>query len=123
MTLASTNVYVPRVSGSCLLPLWEVLQDQQVGLTQALSKVLLLPWIPEHVRVCVLLVKGKSLFPSALWDSHWPSKPNTLRLIFSGKDPQGEEPDVEFRHLLLRENLCSYYYLAVCQSFTQWCGY
>ena len=53
MTLASNSVYVPRVSCSCLLPLWEILQDQQVGLTQAPFKLLLLPWVPEYMRFCV----------------------------------------------------------------------
>ena len=50
--MAVIIVYVPRVSSSRLLPLWETLQDQQVGLTQASFKLLLLPWIPEHVRFC-----------------------------------------------------------------------
>ena len=36
-----------------LLPLWEILQDQQVGLTQAPFKLLLLPWVPEGVRLCM----------------------------------------------------------------------
>ena len=36
----------PRVSSSCPLSL----QDQQVGLTQAFFKLLLLPWFPECVR-------------------------------------------------------------------------
>ena len=33
--MAAASVYVPRVSSSCLLALWEAFQDQQVGLTQA----------------------------------------------------------------------------------------
>lgn len=44
------RVYISRVISTCLLPFWEVLQDQQVGLTQALFKLLLLPWFPECVR-------------------------------------------------------------------------
>ena len=51
----------------CLLPLREVLQDLQVGLTQAPFKLLLLPWIPEHVRFCVGPLRVESLFPAALW--------------------------------------------------------
>ena len=41
---------VPRVSSSCLLPLREALQDQQVGLIQAPFKLLLLPWALDPVR-------------------------------------------------------------------------
>ena len=51
----SASVSVPRVSSSCLLPLWETLQDQQVDLTQAPFKWLLLPWVLECVIfVCAL---------------------------------------------------------------------
>lgn len=32
---------------------WEALQDQQVSLTYAPFKLLLLPWAPEYVRLCV----------------------------------------------------------------------
>ena len=42
--------HVPRVSSSCLLPVWEALHDEKVGLTQDPFKLLLLPWILEHVR-------------------------------------------------------------------------
>ena len=43
------SVCVPRVSPRCLLPLWKTLQDQQVGPRQASFKLLLLPWVLEHV--------------------------------------------------------------------------
>ena len=33
--MANASIYVSRVSSSCFLLLWEALQDQQVGLTQA----------------------------------------------------------------------------------------
>ena len=36
--MAAAKVYVHRVSSSCLLPLWEAHQDQQLGLTQAPCK-------------------------------------------------------------------------------------
>ena len=45
--MATTSVYVLRVSPSCLLPLLEALQDQQVSLAQATFKLLLLPWVSE----------------------------------------------------------------------------
>ena len=46
----------PRLSKgspSCLLPLWETLQDQQVGLTQAPFKFLPLFWDSKHMRFCM----------------------------------------------------------------------
>ena len=62
-------VYVPRVSSRCLLPLQEVLQDQQVRLIQVPFKLLLLPQVPEQVRFCMHRLRVESLFPTALWDS------------------------------------------------------
>ena len=68
--MAAASVYVPRVSSSCLLALWEAFQDQQVGLIQAPFKLLLLPWVLEHVRFCVHPLRVESLlFPTALWPS------------------------------------------------------
>ena len=46
--MAAASVPVPWMSSSCFLPLQETLQDQQVGLTQASFKLLLLLWVPEH---------------------------------------------------------------------------
>ena len=62
-------VYVPRVSSSCLLPLQEVLQGQQVRLIQVPFKLLLLPLVPEQVRFCMNRLRVESLFPTAVWDS------------------------------------------------------
>ena len=42
---SSNSVYISRVSANCLLPLLEALQDQQVSLTQAAFKLLLLTWV------------------------------------------------------------------------------
>ena len=39
--MAASSVHVSTLSSSCLLLLWESLQDQQVGLTQAPLKLLL----------------------------------------------------------------------------------
>ena len=61
-----SSVCVPRMTSSCFLFLWETLQDQQVGLTQAPFKLLLLPWVPEHVRFCVLPLRVESLFHTVL---------------------------------------------------------
>lgn len=70
MALASTSVHVvvqvppkwlpqclcPQENFSCFLPLQETLQDQQVGLTQPLFKLLLLPCVLGHVRLYCDLV-------------------------------------------------------------------
>ena len=63
--MVATSVYVSRVSSSCLLPFWETLQNQQVGLTQTSFKLLLLLWVPKHLRFCVCPLKVESLFPTA----------------------------------------------------------
>ena len=42
-----------QVSSSYLLSVQEALEDQQLSLTQALFRLLLLPWVLEHVRFCV----------------------------------------------------------------------
>ena len=54
------------VSSSCLLPLQEALQDQQVGLIQAPFKLVFLPWVSKYVRFGVHPLRVKSTFPTAL---------------------------------------------------------
>ena len=103
---------VSSVSSSCLLPLWEALQDQQVGLIQALFKLLFLPWVLEHVRFCVhfLRVESISHSPLALLKLSPAGLPSQTfwGLIFPVQDPWAVESDVGFRyHLLLGENLCN----------------
>ena len=53
----------PWVSSSLSSPLWETLQNQQVGLAQASIKLLLLPWVPMCLRLCVHPLRMGSLFP------------------------------------------------------------
>lgn len=50
LKMVVVSVYVFEVSSTCFLPLWEALQDQQVGPTQAPFKLLLQPWVLEDVR-------------------------------------------------------------------------
>ena len=59
--MASASVCVPRVNCSWLWSFQETLQDQQVGLTQAPLKLLLLPWVLEHMRFWVFLLREKKL--------------------------------------------------------------
>ena len=65
--MAAATVCVPRVSFSCLLPLWKTLSV--IRFHQAPFKLVLLPWVPEHVRYCVLCLRVESLFPTAPWVS------------------------------------------------------
>ena len=65
--LFTASVYIPRGTSSCLLPLQEVLQGQQVSLTQGLINVLLLPCISEHVRFHVCPLSVGSPCPKVLW--------------------------------------------------------
>lgn len=64
--MAATSVSVCMVSPSWLLHLLETLQDQQVILTQALFKLLHLPWVPECMRFCVCLVDLPKVSPAGL---------------------------------------------------------
>ena len=58
----------PQGESSCLLPLWEALQDQQLPLTPDPFKLLLQPWVLEHVRFCMppLRVESASHGPLVL---------------------------------------------------------
>ena len=57
--MTASSIYVPKRSPSCLLLLWEVLQDQQVGLTQATFKWLPIGWVSKPVRFCVCALKSE----------------------------------------------------------------
>ena len=54
------------VSPTCLPPLQEVLQDQHLDLIQIPFKLLLLPWVLEHVRFCVCPLRVDSPFATSL---------------------------------------------------------
>ena len=65
--MAVARVCVPRVSSSYLLPLQEALQNQQVGLIWTPIILLLLPWVPQHVRFLCVPIKGEaSISPNPL---------------------------------------------------------
>ena len=49
------------------LPLQETPQGQQVALAQAPVKLLLLPWVPVHMKFCEHHLRVKSLFSPVLW--------------------------------------------------------
>ena len=87
-----------------LLPL--VLQVQPRGLTQSPFRLLPLPWIPGHGKLCVCSLGVESLFPqpSGFPKSrpHWASNPNFLGAYLFGAEPmRSSDP------LLFAENLCS----------------
>ena len=54
--MVDASVYSPKVIPSCL-------QDKQVGLAQSF-RLLLLPWVLEHVRLYVYPSRVESLFPT-----------------------------------------------------------
>ena len=74
--MAAASVSITRVTSSHLLPLWETLQDKQLGLTQGPNKLLLLPWVLEHVRFCVPLLRVGLYF---LQPSGTPESPTSLQ--------------------------------------------
>ena len=91
-------IFVLRMSPSCLLPLQEALQDQQMGPTQGPFKLLPLCWISECVGFCMCTFRMKSL-PTALWVSVL--RPTVLQsqmfwgLIFLIQEPQVTKSNVE----------------------------
>ena len=96
--LAATSVCVPRVSSSCLLCLQEALQ---VGPTQALFRLLLLPWISNQVAFCVGFLRVKSL----CWESY--QQPQICRCYYSKgrkwkgtKEPLNEDERREWKSWL-----------------------
>ena len=96
--MAASSLCVPRVSCSCFLPLQEILQIQQVGLTEAPFKSLLLPWVPEHVRCWVHPFRVESQFLTAPGSPErkpcWPSKQNVLRAYLPSSGPQARKSTV-----------------------------
>ena len=58
--MVDASVYSPKVIPSCL-------QDKQVGLAQSF-RLLLLPWVLEHVRFYVYPLRVESVF-HRLWFS------------------------------------------------------
>ena len=68
--MAATSISTTKGSLSCLLPLWEALQNQQVYLTQDLFKSLPLCLVSDHVRFCMHPLRAMSLFPTSLQLSH-----------------------------------------------------
>ena len=67
---------------TCLLPFQETLKDQEVHLTHASFKLLLLLWVPKYMRFFVSLLRDGLCFPqpsgSPETKPHWPLKPNIL---------------------------------------------
>ena len=102
--MAATSVSTTRVTSCHLLPLWETLQDKQVGLTQGLNKLLLLPWVLEHVRFLCVPFKGGICFPPSSMSPK--SKPGGLQSqmlwgpIFLVQKTQAGEPDVGLKPLV-----------------------
>lgn len=84
-------------------PLQEALQDQQVGLASALIELLLLPWVPEWVRLVGILQAWGLYFlqPHDFLESKlcWLQRQTVWRLNFPVWEPGAEEPSVEVRPL------------------------
>ena len=51
--MVATSISVPRRFPSCLLPVWEALQDQQLGPTQVPFKLVPLCWDLERMFLCM----------------------------------------------------------------------
>ena len=78
----AASIYVPNGNQLCFLSLCEALQDQQMNLTQAPFKLLPLYWNSEHVKLCMSPLRVESLFPIALWLSHYTSPADLQSQMF-----------------------------------------
>lgn len=76
--MSVSHVYVIRASFTFLLPLQETLKDNKSG-----SKLLPLPWVPEHMEFSVHTFKVESVFPTVLWIS-WNKSVNIQSQTFEG---------------------------------------
>ena len=104
--MAAAGIYVPRVNFSCLLPLQEALQDQQVDLTHVPFNLLLLSWVSECVRFWVCRLRGESVSysPLALPRPTGLQSQMSWKFILLVQDPWAGEPRVVFRPSLLGES-------------------
>ena len=95
----------PRVTSICPLPLWETIQDQQVRLTQSPFKLLLFPWVLEHVRFCVCPLRVETISHGSLallkLSSSGFQSQTFWGLVFLVQDPHAGDHDVELRSLTL----------------------
>lgn len=85
-------IFVLRMSPSCLLPLQEAHQDQQMGPTQGPFKLLPLCWISECVGFCMCTLRMKSLSYCPLGlciKAYCPSKPDVLGAHLPNSGPPG----------------------------------
>ena len=84
---------------------------QQEDLIQVPFKLLLLPWVPEHMRFCVCLLRVESPSHSSL--ALLKVSPAGLQsqmfwgLVFPVQDPWLGSPVWESDDLLIEENLCN----------------
>ena len=119
--LATARFYIPRLSFNYLLPLQEVLQDQQVGLIHVLFKVLLLLRVPECVRFLCALDESDLHFPQPCFSPenmfHWLLKPDIL-----GAHLPAMGPNVELGSLTPWEKLYNYNHSLAYRSPTWWYG-
>ena len=100
-----------------------------LGLTQAPFKLLLLPWVPEHVGSCVCPLRVESLFPTEnplLWVSRKaPLAFKTIRfrgLSSLSRTPGLGSPMWGSDPTFLGQNLCNCDYSPVCGSPTRGYG-
>lgn len=96
--IASSSVYILRVSSSFFLRLQKYVQQQQVSLNQIPFRLLLLPWIQEHVKFSEPLKSGVYISHHSLGllkENPTCFQSQTLwGLLFPVQDPQAREPYV-----------------------------
>lgn len=124
--MAPASIYGPRVSPRCLQPLWEALRDQQVGLTQASFKWMLLCWVQSLWNfVC----------PPHEWSFYFLSPLGQLKVrpaglqsqtfwgfIFLLQDHQAGESSVGLRKLTSWGSLCNCNFSCLCALLMSGCG-
>lgn len=118
--MAAIIVYVPRESPTCILPVWEALQDHS-GLIQVSFKLLPLFCSLKYVKFCAHLLRVDSLFLTALWLSCMQAWLALGSFFSYWKPPRLGSFMWDSDSLLLGENLCNYDYPAKSyQGYESW---
>ena len=124
--MAAASISVPRGSPSCLLPLLEAIQYQQVCLIQVPFKLLPLCWDLERVYFCMHPYEQSlgflQLSGTPEHKPHWLLSQTFWRLVFLIQDPGLGSSMLVLDSMLLRDDCHSCDIPPACASLHQGCG-
>ena len=100
--MVTARVFVPMRNPSCLLPLWEDLQGQLVGLAELFSNYCICTGTQSNVKFCTHYLRAESLFPTAFKLSHMQAPLAFKARSFGGLSSQCKTPKVREPNMGLR---------------------